>query len=132
MLLSTAAGRTAWAGSHLVFALLGPAVVLAVEGPAAGLAYGLIAGDVPGELPGILGGVVAQLPAVWILAAVAVLLTGVLPRFAAAAWGALAVCLLLLLVGTTLRFDRWLLDVSPFTHTPRLPGGDLSWTPLAV
>jgi ABC-2 type transport system permease protein len=132
VLLSASADRLRWAGSHLLFALLGPAVVLAVEGLAAGLSYGLIAGDVRGELPGILAGVLAQLPAVWVLAAVAVLLTGVLPRLAALAWGALAVCLLLLLVGTTVRFDQRVLDVSPFTHVPHLPGGELSWTPLVV
>ena len=74
----------------------------------------------------------AQLPAVWVLAAVAVLLFGLLPRFAAVAWGALATCLLVLLVGTTLQFDQWVLDLSPFTHVPHLPGGDLSWTPLVV
>ena len=132
VLLSAAPGRLRWAGGHLLLALAGPAVVLAVEGLSAGLTYGLIAGDVRGELPGILAGVLTQLPAVWVLAAVAVLLTGVLPRLAPAAWGAVALCLLLLLVGTTLSLDQWVLDVSPFTHTPRLPGGELSWTPLVA
>jgi ABC-2 type transport system permease protein len=132
VLLGTAVSRLGWAGSHLVFSLLGPALALAAEGLVAGLTYGLIAGDVAGQLPGILAAPLAQLPAVWVLAAVAVLLFGVLPRFAQLAWGALAVCLLLLLVGTTLRFDQWVLDVSPFTHVPHLPGGDLSWTPVVV
>lgn len=132
VLLSTAVHRLGWAGSHLVFALLGPAVALAAEGLAAGLTYGLIAGDVGGQLPGILAAPLAQLPAVWVLAAVAVLLFGALPRFAQLAWGALAVCLLLLLVGTSLQFDQWVLDLSPFTHVPHLPGGDLSWTPIVV
>jgi len=131
-LLSTPVSRLGWAGSHLAFSLLGPAVVLAVEGLAAGLVYGLIAGDVGGQLPAILGGTLAQLPAVWVLAATAVLLTGLLPRFAAVAWGALAACLLLLLLGSTLRLNQWVLDVSPFTHVPHLPGGDLAWLPLAA
>jgi len=48
------------------------------------------------------------------------------------AWGALAACLLLLLLGSALRLDQWVLDVSPFTHVPHLPGGDLTWTPLIV
>jgi len=61
-----------------------------------------------------------------------VLLTGLLPRFAAVAWGALAACLLLLLLGSTLRLNQWVLDVSPFTHVPHLPGGDLAWLPLAA
>ena len=132
VLLGTAVTRLGWAGSHLIFSLLGPALALAAEGLAAGLTYGLIAGDVGGQLPGILAAPLAQLPAVWVLAAVAVLLFGALPRFAQLAWGALAACLLLLLVGTTLQFDQWVLDVSPFTHVPHLPGGDLAWTPIVV
>ena len=132
VLLGTPVSRLAWAGSHLTFSLLGPAVILAAEGLAAGLTYGSIAKDVPGRLPAILGGTMAQLPAVWMLAAVAVLLFGVLPRLAAVTWGALATCVLLMLVGTTLQFDQWVLDLSPFTHVPHLPGGHLGWTPLVV
>jgi ABC-2 type transport system permease protein len=74
----------------------------------------------------------AQLPAVWVLAAVAVVLFGLLPRWAAAAWGALAVCLFVLLVGTTLQLNQWLLDISPFTHVPHLPGGHATATPLVA
>jgi ABC-2 type transport system permease protein len=130
-LLGTAVSRLRWIGSHLVFAVFGPAAVLAVEGLVAGLTYGLIAGDVGGA-PGILGGVLAQVPAVWMLTAVAVLLFGVLPRHTALAWGALSLCLLVLLVGATLQWDQWVLDISPFTHVPHLPGTELTWTPLVI
>ena len=122
--LSTAASRYAWAGSHLLFSLLGPAVVLAAEGLVAGLTYG------QGDAAAILAGTLVQLPAVWVLAALAVLLFGRLPRLSAAAWAAPALCLLVLLVGQTLRLDQWLLDISPFTHVPHLPGGDVSPAPL--
>ena len=36
----------------------------------------------------------------------------------------------MLLVGQTLRLDQRLLDISPFTHVPHLPGGDVSAAPL--
>jgi ABC-2 type transport system permease protein len=71
-----------------------------------------------------------QLPAVWVMAAVAVLLFGLLPRWSMVAWAAPAVSLLILLVGETLRLNQWLLDVSPFTHVPHLPGGTITATPL--
>jgi ABC-2 type transport system permease protein len=128
--LSTRVSRLGWAASHLVFSLLGPAVALAAEGLLSGLVYGLSVGDVGGEAPRILGGTRAQLPAVWVLAAIAVLLFGVVPRFSAVAWGAVAVALLLLLVGATVRLDQWVLDISPFTHIPHLPGAELTWAPL--
>jgi ABC-2 type transport system permease protein len=132
VILTSAVGRLRWAGSHLVFSLLGPAVVLAVAGFLEALTYGLISNDVGGQLSGALGGTMAQLPAVWVLAAFAVLLFGLLPRWAPVAWGALAVCLLVLLVGTTLQLDQWILDISPFTHVPHLPGGHATATPLVT
>jgi ABC-2 type transport system permease protein len=132
VLLTDAVSRLRWAGSHLLFALLGPAAVLAVAGLLEGLTYGLISGDVGGQLPRVLGGTLAQLPAVWVLAAVAVVLFGLLPRLAAMAWGALAVCVLVMLVGTTLQLNHWILDISPFTHIPHLPGGHAVATPFVA
>jgi ABC-2 type transport system permease protein len=131
-LLATAVGRLQWAGSHLVFSALGSAAALTAAGLTTGLTYGLGAGDVGRNLPRVLAGAVVQLPAVWVLAAVAVALVGLLPRLAPAAWGALAVCLVLGLVGAALRLDQWLLDLSPFTHVPRIPGGEPSATPLVL
>ncbi|MGK5680601.1 ABC transporter permease [Actinoplanes sp. URMC 104] len=122
--LSTAVSRYAWAGSHLLFSLLGPVLALAAEGLAAGLAYP------DGDLGAILAGTVVQLPAVWVLAALAVLVFGLVPRLSAVAWAPPAICLLILLVGQTLQLDQWVLDLSPFTHVPHLPGGDVSATPL--
>jgi putative exporter of polyketide antibiotics len=45
---------------------------------------------------------------------------------------ALAVCLLILLVGTTLQLDQWILDISPFTHVPHQPGGHATATPFVT
>jgi ABC-2 type transport system permease protein len=71
-----------------------------------------------------------QLPAVWVLAGLAVALFGLLPRLVPAAWGVLAAYLVLLMVGASLQLDQWLLDLSPFTHIPKAPGVDVSATPL--
>jgi ABC-2 type transport system permease protein len=128
--LATAVGRLHWVGSHLLFSLLGPAVTLAAAGVAMGLTHGLNVRDVGGELPRILGGAMVQLPAVWVLSAITVLLFGVLPRLAAVAWAALSACLLIGLIGPALHLDQWVMDISPFTHVPRVPGTDVTATPL--
>ena len=128
--LATAVGRLRWAVSHLVFSVLGPTAALATAGLATGLAYGLGTGELGRQLPRGLAAAMVQLPAVWVLAAIAVALFGLLPRLTLVAWGPLGVCLLLGLVGTAVRLDQWLLDVSPFTHVPRLPGAAVSTTPL--
>ncbi|HEY2673274.1 MAG TPA: ABC transporter permease [Rugosimonospora sp.] len=130
--LSTATSRLRWAGSHLVFTFLGPAVALAAAGLAMGITYGVSAGDVDASVPRLLAASMAVLPAVWVLAAIAVVLFGVLPRLAAAGWGALAACLLLFLAGGAVRLDQWVLDISPYTHIPHLPGGAVTATPFVV
>ncbi|MEU4712993.1 ABC transporter permease [Micromonospora purpureochromogenes] len=129
-LLATGVHRSRWLASHLLFALVGPVVVLAVSGLATGLTYGLSVGDVPGQLPRMLGAGLAQVPAAWVLAGLAVLLYGLLPRFAPVAWGVLVVCVLLGQLGAVLELSQWLLDVSPFTHTPQVLGGSWTATPL--
>ncbi|MET8353680.1 MULTISPECIES: ABC transporter permease [unclassified Micromonospora] len=131
-LLATAVSRTRWLAAHLLFALLGPAVVLSVTGLATGLAYGLSVGDVGGELPRLLGAGLAQVPAAWVLAGLAALLVGWLPRFSTGAWAVLAGCLLLGQLGAVLELDQWALDLSPFTHTPQVLGPDWTVTPLVA
>ncbi|WP_410810358.1 ABC transporter permease [Micromonospora sp. 067-2] len=129
-ILATAVSRSRWLAAHLAFALLGPAVVLAVTGLAAGLAYGLSVGDVGGELPRLFGAALAQVPATWVLAALAALLVGWLPRFSAGAWVVLAGCLLLGQLGAVLKLNHWALDLSPFTHTPEVLAR--TWTPTPL
>jgi ABC-2 type transport system permease protein len=122
--LSTSVGRFAWASSHLLFALLGPAAALFAEG--------LLSGIVHGAVGPVLAASLAQLPAVWVLAGVTVLLVGTLPRLASAAWGVIALCVLLLLVEPLLEVSQWVLDLSPFTHVPDLLGGSFSAVPLGL
>jgi len=129
--LAAAVSRARLAASHLTFALLGPAVVLGAAGLAAGLAYGLSAGDVGQEMARVLGAALVQLPAVWVLVGVAVALFGVLPRFMAfGGWAVLAACALIEEFGRPLQLNKRVLDLSPFAHVPKLPGGDVSAAPL--
>ncbi|MFI7433346.1 ABC transporter permease [Micromonospora haikouensis] len=129
--LATGVSRSRWLLGHLIFALLGPAVVLVVTGLVTGLAYGLSIGDVAGRVPRLTGAALAHVPAVWVLVGVAVLLFGLLPRVSVGvAWAALAACLLLGQLGAVLELSQWLLDLSPFTHTPQVLGGPVPRTPL--
>jgi len=65
----------------------------------------------------------AQLPASLAVAGVAVVLFGLLPRASVAgAWTVVGVLVLIALFGQVLRLSQPILDVSPFTHVPKLPG----------
>lgn len=130
--LATSVGRLRWVGSHLVFAMLGPALALVVAGVAAGLTYGSSSGDVGRQVGRVLAGALVQMPAVWVLTGLAVALFGLLPRLAAAVgWGVFAVFFVIAQVGQLLKWDQRVLDISPFTHVPRIPGADLAVAPLA-
>ncbi|HET6660187.1 MAG TPA: hypothetical protein VFH16_09745 [Rubrobacter sp.] len=128
-LLATAIGRLRWATSHLLFAVVGPAVTLATAGLAAGLTYGLSTGDVGEELPRVLARALVQLSAVWVLAGIAAALFGLLPRLTFLSWAALGAFVLLNLFGEILQLDQWMLDFSPFTHIPDFPGGEYPQSP---
>ena len=128
--LATAVSRLQWAGSHLAFSLLGPALALLAAGVAEGLAYGAAIGDVGGQVPRLVGASLAQLPAVWVLAAIAVLIYGLFPRLSLVAWAGPAICLLIGVVSAGVQLDDWVRDISPFSHLPSLPGGSASAGPL--
>ncbi|XVQ14626.1 hypothetical protein ACQP1W_19470 [Spirillospora sp. CA-255316] len=129
-LLATTLGRVRWAASHLVFALLGSAAALVVAGFATGLVHGLSEGDAGRQVPRLVGAALIQLPAVWLLAAITIAFFGLLPRLSSAGWAALAVAGVLTLFGGMLQADQWLMDVSPFTHIPKLPGAEVTSVPL--
>ena len=48
----------------------------------------------------------------------------------AAGWSALGVAVLVLFLGAALKLSHWILDVSPFQHLPKLPGGTVQAAPL--
>lgn len=128
--LAGSVARLRWAASHLAFALIGSAFLLAVAGTATGLAVGLANGDVGTQLPRLLGAAMVQAPAVWVLAGIAAALFGLLPRLTSLAWAALVVFLLLGQLGSLFQLSQWALDISPFTHLPKLPGGEFTVLPL--
>ena len=130
-LLATAVGRIRWGLSHVAVAVIGTAVLLALAGLAAGLGYGLRTGSAGPQAARMLGAAMAQLPASLVLAGVAVALVGLLPGASVAgAWTALGVVVVINLFGVALQLSHWLLDISPFTHVPKLPGGTVSAAPL--
>ena len=73
-------------------------------------------------MPQLLGAALARLPAVLVLAAVAVLLFGLLPwESTALAWSAVALAGVIAVFGPPLWPAR-MMDISPFTQTPKLSG----------
>jgi ABC-2 type transport system permease protein len=132
-LLATSVSRPRWMISHLLNAGLGALLLLLVFALSMGLAGGAVLGDIPAEVRALIGAGLVQLPAILLLAGVVVALTALLPRAASAlSWAVLLVAILLgpMFGAATLQLPAWAQDVSPFTHTPKLPGADLAAAPV--
>jgi ABC-2 type transport system permease protein len=123
--LAASVSRLRWAAGHLIFAALGPAIALVTAGMTAGLAHGE-----RGDVGRLVAAALVQLPAVWVLVGVTVALFGLAPRFARASWAVLAAGVVLGQFGPLLQLPSWMMNLSPFTHVPRLPGGVFEAAPL--
>ncbi|MEU6510039.1 ABC transporter permease [Streptomyces sp. NPDC046942] len=123
--LAGAVGRLRWAAGHLLIAFGGSALIMLLAGLGFAVGYGRQIGPV-------LGACLLQVAAVWVIGGLAVLLLGVLPQGVAAAWGVAGAALLIGWIGPALNVPRAVLDLSPFGHLPKLPGGHLDWTPVGV
>jgi ABC-2 type transport system permease protein len=130
-ILATPTPRLNWAGSHVLYALVGPVLLMALAGLAAGATYGAITGDIAGWMTDLFESALLYVPAIWVLAGIAVLLYGLAPRFTALSWGVLVASLLLGQLGPILQLPQWSMDLSPFTHVPT-PPESVSTAPLLL
>jgi ABC-2 type transport system permease protein len=130
-LLATAVNRWTYAGGHLLFGLGGTAVLLVMTGLGAGIGYGLSVHDA-GQVPRLIGAGLAQWPAAAVLAGFAAAVFGLLPQWTTLAWVLLGAVALLGQLGPVLRLPQPVLDLSPFTHVPHLPGGTAAAEPLLL
>ena len=126
LLLSTPISRLRWAMSHLLFAFVGPLVILLVFGLTTGIVYGVSVGNLAGEAPQILLRTMMALPALWLLLAIVVVVYGYLPKMVAAiGWALLAGVLLLEVAHESHLVDRAIFALSPFAHvhwsSPQIP-----------
>lgn len=129
--LATSVSRWRWAASHLTIALAGSVGLLAVAGLATGVSYAF-AGGPWNSVPRLVDAAVVYAPAMWLMIGLAVIVFGFAPRWVDVAWGILAACFVIGLLGVELRLPDWVQKLSPFERTPALPAADMAVLPLAV
>jgi ABC-2 type transport system permease protein len=130
-LLATTTTRRRWAASHVALSLAGVAALMIIAGVAMGVATALALHD-GAQFGRVLLVALAQVPAAWVMTSVVVVLFGWAPRAVAASWGVLAVLIALGEFGVLWNVPAWLMDLSPFQHTPRLPATSGWALPLAA
>ncbi|QNE76431.1 ABC transporter permease [Streptomyces finlayi] len=124
-LVANRLGRLRWAAGHLVIAFGGAVAVMLAGGLGLAIGYG-------DDFGPVLGAALVQLPAVWLLGGLAVLLYGALPKAAPVAWGVVGASLLIGWIGPALDLPQSVMNLTPFGHLPKLPGTEMAWSPVLL
>lgn len=130
--LATATSRSAALVATVVVALVGATWLLLVTGIAVTVGYGTAAGELGDTFGRILPAALAQAPAVWLVTAIAIAAYTLRSRWAVLGWAFLVAFLSLGQLGELLRLPRWLIDVSPYVHVPKMPVEPFTAGPLLV
>jgi ABC-2 type transport system permease protein len=131
-LLATPVSRWHWFASHLLMALGGSALLVILGG---GTIAAVASATVPDGAVGFweaFQGALIQIPATWLIIAISAALVGVAPRFTGFGWAAAGVALAITWLGAALGLPDAALKISPFENLPRVPGQELTATPLLI
>lgn len=120
MVLATRIGRTSWVGATVLVAGMGALALSLLMGLGLAVGYALGMGEWD-RLVAQVGGQLSYLPGVLVVAAAAVAITGLRPRWSLLAWAGVAFVFFQIMLGETLRLPDWVDGISPFWHLPGLP-----------
>lgn len=131
IVMSTSQSRWHWLATNFIYTLVTACAMLLLTGFAAGLVYGIIVNDIWTNIRSLTGSITVYIPAIGVMIGVALVLFGKLPKyFAATIWALLAACLLIFQLGVVLDLPRWVMNLSPFMHTPPVPAVSIKYEPL--
>lgn len=131
LMLAGPLGRYRWAWSHLWITVVGCVVLLAASGAGTGLGLAFSLRD-SGQLLRATGASLSYVPAVLVVAGVAVVVVGTTSRWATLAWVPLAIAVVVALFGDLLSLPRAIRWLSPFEHTSVAPAERVDALALAL
>ncbi len=129
--LAGTAPRWRWLAAHLVVVLAGLVVLTLVSAVVFGLTTAWSTGE-SGYVGTLVQAGFAYLPAVLVLAGLAVALFGMLPRLYSLAWAGFGIVAFIAFLGAGLQMPQWMLDIAPTTHIGNPPLGDVETMALVV
>lgn len=130
--LATRTSRARWLGSHAVIAIAGTLAALVIAGFGVGLSYAVMVSDAS-QITRLIGIALAYAPATCAIVAVTVLGFGAAPRLAAPlAWAIVGLCGVVAIFADLVDLPEWVVEISPYSHTPMVPVDPLALTPLAA
>lgn len=129
--LATAVSRHRWIGGNLLVTLLGTLALVLSAGLGLAAAFAVTTGRT-GKAVDLVWASLAYLPPILLVAGVAVLLFGLVPRATGLVWVVVAFSFVIGWLGELLDPPTWVEDLSPFSHLPAVPAEDLTATPVLL
>lgn len=129
--LATGVSRGRWFVGNLLVTLLASTLLVASGGVGLGVSYAITSGRASEAWAMTLASLV-YLPAVLLIAAVAVLLFGWVPEVSAVVWVLVAFTFVIGWLGSLLDLPAWMNALSPFDHVPAAPAESVTASPLVV
>lgn len=131
-LLAGSLSRVRYLLSNAVVAFVGPAVALVLASSMIAIVSSWTNSGPGLGAANLLRQALVEVPAVWVLVALAVALVGVRPRARGLAFVAVVATFALTLLGPMLRLPGWVLAFSPLHHVPDVTTAGASYGGLAV
>ncbi|HEY0645840.1 MAG TPA: ABC antibiotics transporter [Nocardioides sp.] len=131
-ILATGVSRARWLGSHVANAVLGSVALIVLFAVSMGLTTGQVLGDTAHQVARLIGAGLVQVPGVLVVGAAVVAIGCVVPRWSVPASWALVLAMIVAgpMFGPSLDFPTLVQNVSPFTHSPKVPAVDVTAAPL--
>lgn len=129
VVLAGPTSRTGWLAGSVAVAAVGVAVLMALLGLAVGAGAAAALGD-PDQMGRMLLAALARVPATWVMVGLAVALYGYAPRLVPLSYALLLGFLILGDFAQLWGLPNWVADLSPFTHSPNLPGAQFEVLPV--
>ncbi|MBD8870894.1 ABC transporter permease [Nocardioides donggukensis] len=129
--LATGLSRTRWALGSLTVTVVATVVIMGLIGLATAAAFAAASGD-SSSFGTFTAAGLALTPAVLVVAGLAVLLTGWLPRYSSAAFALVVFAFVQSYLGNLLDLPGWLSAFSPFWHLAEMPVEDFAVGPAAT
>ena len=129
--LATPTSRRDWLLGSVVVTVAGSVVLMLVAGLGLGVGYAIQIRDV-GQIPRVVGAALNLVPALLVIAALPVALTGLRLKWAPLAWIGVTLSATVGLLAQTLRLPQWFQNLSPFEHPAALPAASFAYLPTVL
>lgn len=130
--LSTALGRIKWMMSHVSWVVSGSVLLIVILGLASGISFIYVTGSSWSEVPEVVKATLVHTPALLAMIGFVVMVFGLLPRFSTAvSWTSFALIYFITQFATILELPQYVLNFSPFEHTPAFPLEDITLLPIS-